>query len=342
MSNSETSPPIESYLLFNTALGQQRLSLTASSCWTVGRSDDNNLVLSDQWISRNHAMIQSMESGEFYLIDLGSRNGSFINGRRVSVPVSLRSGDLLTFGQSELQFFCSTANAALPNGAASEHNFTATATIHVRRLVSIAAIDLCDFPAMTHSLSAKELSEAVSLWFRQAGEVLKDYGGWVDRYTGSSIVAIWIHGTQDVPREESLRTIRAIYELHNIINELNQRYALPMHLRLGIGLDQGCAMVGDMESGVRPEYAVLGDTLDDTRHYELATQQLGLDIAVSSKLYQQLAQLGINEQTFKQYAVQPKGQGHSLKTYACTFSDLGRFLSGHEACQADLVLGQTY
>jgi adenylate cyclase len=77
----------------------------------VGRSDDNNFVLSDRWISRNHAMLQCTETGDFYLIDLGSRNGSFVNGRRVSIPVTLRNGDRLTFGQTDLEFHCPSAKS---------------------------------------------------------------------------------------------------------------------------------------------------------------------------------------------------------------------------------------
>ncbi|HEY9887161.1 MAG TPA: FHA domain-containing protein, partial [Candidatus Obscuribacterales bacterium] len=61
------------YVVLNTESGNRQLSLAGNNCWTVGRSDDNNLVLPDRWISRNHAMIQVMETGEFYLIDLGSR-----------------------------------------------------------------------------------------------------------------------------------------------------------------------------------------------------------------------------------------------------------------------------
>jgi len=54
-------------------------------------------------------MLQQMETGEFYLIDLGSRNGSFVNGRRVSIPVTLRNGDRIIFGQTELDFYNPTA-----------------------------------------------------------------------------------------------------------------------------------------------------------------------------------------------------------------------------------------
>ena len=51
-------------------------------------------------------MLQRTEGGDFYLIDLGSRNGTFVNGRRVSIPVTLTHGDRLTLGQTEFDFFC--------------------------------------------------------------------------------------------------------------------------------------------------------------------------------------------------------------------------------------------
>lgn len=88
--------------------------LTGGNCWTIGRSEDNSIVLSDRWMSRNHAMIQRMGQGEFYLIDLGSRNGTFVNGRRVSIPVALHNGDRITFGQTELDFLTNPLPPYLP------------------------------------------------------------------------------------------------------------------------------------------------------------------------------------------------------------------------------------
>jgi adenylate cyclase len=99
------------YLTLKTGSGDRQLSLVGSNYWTVGRGDDNSFVLPDRWISRNHAMFQGTDNGQFYLIDLGSRNGTFINGRRVSVPIILKDSDLLTFGQTELRFFSPTDTA---------------------------------------------------------------------------------------------------------------------------------------------------------------------------------------------------------------------------------------
>lgn len=43
--------------------------------------------------------------GSFYLVDLGSYNGSFVNGRYVTVPVTLKNGDRLTIGKTEIIFY---------------------------------------------------------------------------------------------------------------------------------------------------------------------------------------------------------------------------------------------
>ena len=114
------STPAHPYLLLYTDSGKRYLPLVGGSCWTVGRNEDNNFVITDRWISRNHAMLQTTETGEFYLIDLGSRNGSFINGRRVSIPVTLRNADRVTFGQTELEFHTPSNRIALDSSNPDE------------------------------------------------------------------------------------------------------------------------------------------------------------------------------------------------------------------------------
>ncbi|MGG6263503.1 FHA domain-containing protein [Leptolyngbya sp. AN03gr2] len=76
--------------------------------WRIGRSTDCDIVLSDHCVSRYHAAIQLLEPGEFYLVDLNSYNGSFINDRRVREISRLHSGDRLSFGQVELEFYDGT------------------------------------------------------------------------------------------------------------------------------------------------------------------------------------------------------------------------------------------
>jgi len=62
----------------------------------IGRQSENNLVLRDNRISRNHARI-SMDNGDYAIEDLDSRHGVFVNGQRVKRHL-LKDGDRIDFG----------------------------------------------------------------------------------------------------------------------------------------------------------------------------------------------------------------------------------------------------
>jgi len=314
------------YVVLNTESGTRQLSLAGINCWTVGRSDDNNLVLPDRWISRNHAMIQMMETGEFYLIDLGSRNGSFINGRRVSVPVTLSDGDHLTFGQTELQFFCSTSSRESPDHALASMEMTATATLHLRRLISVMVVDIRDFTVLTRQLDEKILSESIGTWFRCAGEIINRHGSWVDKYIGDAVMSVWVHGAEQVEPQELLKIMQAMDELAKMTAQLHKRFPLPFPLRVGAGLNTGYAMVGNTGSGAHPDYTAIGDTVNAAFRFESSTKQLGLDVAVGETTYEYLTKMPGLDSVFHRYIVNLKGYETPTVTHATTFSDLDRFI----------------
>ncbi|MBE9102915.1 FHA domain-containing protein [Vacuolonema iberomarrocanum] len=317
------------HLILRTESGNRYLSLTSNNCWTVGRGDDNNFVLPDRWISRNHAMLQRMETGEFYLIDLGSRNGSFVNGRRVSVPVTLHNGDRLTFGQTELEFYSPeipTGGTDSSLGGIDSQEFTATATLHVRRLISVLVVDIRDFTVMTRQIDEKVLSEAIGTWFRCAGDIIREYGSWVDKYIGDAIMAVWIHGAQGVDQEEMIQIARALSDLHKMTSKLHERYPLPFPLRVGAGLNTGYAMVGNTGTGDRPDYTALGDTVNAAFRLESATKQIGVDVALGETTYEYLMTTLSNPNLFDQHTVNLKGYDTPTVTYAGSFTDLDTFL----------------
>ena len=78
-----------------------RFTLTESVI-TIGRHPDSNLVLADPNVSRNHAEIRPQGNG-FVMVDLGSTNGSRVNGVRVETQV-LEDGDELTFGNTRMRY----------------------------------------------------------------------------------------------------------------------------------------------------------------------------------------------------------------------------------------------
>ncbi len=68
---------------------------------TIGRSPDNSIRIEDTLLSRRHAQIE-LKNGGFWLTDLGSSNGTFVNGERLTAPRELRTGDEITFGNTHL------------------------------------------------------------------------------------------------------------------------------------------------------------------------------------------------------------------------------------------------
>jgi predicted component of type VI protein secretion system len=65
---------------------------------TVGREPVNDVVLSDPEISRRHARIM-YQAGRYVLEDLGSTNGTSVNGRRLTEPTVLNAGDVIDFAE---------------------------------------------------------------------------------------------------------------------------------------------------------------------------------------------------------------------------------------------------
>lgn len=110
--------PLKPHLIISTESGIYCLPFVDGTCWTIGRGKANAVVLTDLGISRDHAMLQRLNTGDFCLSDLGSRNGSFVNGQRVTTSVILQDGDRLTFGPIEVEFHGAPVVSATTDSAA--------------------------------------------------------------------------------------------------------------------------------------------------------------------------------------------------------------------------------
>ncbi len=306
---------------------ENTVPLVGNTAWTLGRNEDNDIVLQDQWASRNHAMLQYMESGQFYLIDLGSLNGTFLNGRRVSIPVVLQNGDRITLGTTEILLWgCGTPLPAVKNIQAQR----STVMLHQRRLITVLVIDIRNFTGLTRQLEEQVLSQVIGTWFAKAGEIIRQHGSGVDKYIGDAIMAVWVHevvrGTERIVPREMLNVFQALYDLYAMSDRLNDRFPLPFRLRIGAGVNTGHAIVGQMGAGDRPEYTALGDTVNAAFRLESATKLLGCDICLGETTYEQSphATLWL---PFQKHTVTLKGYDAPTDTYAGTYEDLANFLA---------------
>lgn len=70
---------------------------------TIGRSPECQVPLTDPYASSYHARI-FFQDGGIFIEDLGSTNGTFVNGIRVSDPLALEDGAQIQIGQTTLEF----------------------------------------------------------------------------------------------------------------------------------------------------------------------------------------------------------------------------------------------
>lgn len=70
---------------------------------TIGRSTDNDLCLEDPKVSRQHARIDCKGAG-YYITDLNTGNGTWVNGIRLTAPHLLKHGERITIGDAELTY----------------------------------------------------------------------------------------------------------------------------------------------------------------------------------------------------------------------------------------------
>lgn len=72
---------------------------------TIGRSkDNNNIVIEDSKVSRSHLQIINDDNGDYYVIDLDSTNGTYVNGNRITGKVQLHKGDTIVIGYTTLSW----------------------------------------------------------------------------------------------------------------------------------------------------------------------------------------------------------------------------------------------
>lgn len=103
------------YLITNLVQGGTRSLYQPQGVWLLGRDRTAAIQIADKRLSRRHAAIQYIPNQGFYLVDLNSTNGSFVNGELVRHSMRLKDGDRIRLGSMAFNFFvCGVANTVEP------------------------------------------------------------------------------------------------------------------------------------------------------------------------------------------------------------------------------------
>jgi len=235
---------------------------------TIGRSPANAIVIDDKLVSRRHALIHRQDLDEFWLVDLGSGNGSLVNGRRVTLPTRVGENDVLMFGDTSLTFRQPATSAATA--------VTHSATIITAKNVNcwLLLTDIVGSTKLAAKLPSNEWATLVGTWAGECKRIIELHGGMISKYLGDGMLVIW--PANDHPVEHVAGAMRKLQEL--------QRAAPPF--RLAVHRGDVCSG-GSRDLGEDP---LSGLELIMLFRMERLASTLGMSLFVSEAAAGELAQ----------------------------------------------------
>jgi adenylate cyclase len=313
----DVTPSALNPYLFAESTGR-RFPLGEGQSWAIGRGDGCAVLLDSRSVSRLHALIQRKDGGELALVDLGSRNGSFVNGTRVSFPVVLNDKDKLVFGDQQLVFRNPAHSESILASSATDLRNEPTTALHSHSLATIMVVDIRDFTPLARTLNESMLSQTIGTWFLRSGQITQRLGSWAQKYIGDAVMAVWVHDNLNQVSADLLRTLRAVCEINAATEEISKTLPLPAPLRIGAGVNTGPAIIGGND------YTALGDTVNAAFRLESVTKSLGMSVAIGENTYEQLVSPALSRFTRRQ--VELKGYEGPSTAWAISFQDLNDFL----------------
>ena len=185
---------------------------------SLGRSSGNSIVVDSQKVSRRHAIINVQNIGEFWLIDLGSSNGTYLNGRRIHQPIKLSDQDQVIIGDQTFIFY-------QPEQVTDEYRRT-IAERTIRQIENIPCwllvADIENFTPLSRSLNSDQLAELIGGWVAKCKELIESHQGIIDKYLGDGFLAHW----RGDPRPDTLAAVLSKLKKAQLDNKPPFRFVL--------------------------------------------------------------------------------------------------------------------
>lgn len=266
------------YLEWTTEGAVHRADLEAAA--TIGRDPNSTVPLDDLRASRAHAVVHEL-SGQFYLLDSGSRNGVFLNGVRITRPTALENGDEMTIGDTTIRFV--TEGATTGERAQALQSATATIAMDMAdiRWVTILVADIHGFTSLSEVMEIGDLSRLMSDWFYGVRAVVERFGGQVDKFVGDGVMALWSGPDPGDSVKSCLKAAVALEELTRELGEAEPQ--VTRTLGLAVGINRGMAA---MSAG--GDHSAIGDDVNLAFRLETAAKGLGYDVLLSRAAFEVL------------------------------------------------------
>ena len=200
------------------AAGQQ--TPVRGTC-VLGRANASNVVLPSDRVSRRHAMVHAQGDDEFWLVDLGSANGTYLNGRRVSQPCRLTDKDQITVADYAFTFRQPQRQTpAKESAAGAEKTIQEIKSLNCWLLVA----DIEGSTQFTQRLAADEAPRITGRWLAECKQIVDDHNGTINKFLGDGFFAYWLE------RENTVASVaKSLVVLQQLQKKEHPRFRLVLH-----------------------------------------------------------------------------------------------------------------
>ena len=171
-----------------------------------------------------------------------------------------------------------------------------------RKYCSFLFTDVRGFTSLSERLEPEEVTEIMNKALTIQANAVKKYGGMVDKYIGDAMMAIF-NSPVDIDMHEDRAILTAIEIKRQMLNA-------NLGIEIGIGINTGYAVVGNMGSDTRFDYTAIGDAVNLAARLESSTKEVGEDIVIG---YETIKNTNIYVEKLK--SIKVKGKSKDIKIY---------------------------
>jgi adenylate cyclase len=278
---------------------------------TIGRTRENTVCLSfSPLVSRQHAIIRCHNGWQYQLIDLGSRNGTYVNDQRVVMPVTLTDGARIRIADNVLLF---TEHEDDTSGEHNAMTLISSVTDHgsvvESRPVALLVCDIRGFSTMSESISSADMAQMLGAWFRETGNLVAQSGGTIDKFIGDAMLAYW--GAAGRPAADCGTAFAAAKMMMSLAD--NRKWQNSQPFRIAIALHFGKVTCSNVGVAAERDATIIGDAVNTVFRLEGVSKELNQRVVMSGEFADQMPELMRKFTAFGERAL--KGKSQQVRIY---------------------------
>ena len=214
------------------------------------------------------------------------------------------------------------------------------AEIGQRENITVLFSDIRNFTSMSETLSPEKVVEMLNIYFSAMTDVLFAHQATIDKFIGDAIMAFWGAPVRD--EQHALHSVRAALGMLQSMPDVNTRLAALgiAPLSIGIGINTGEAVLGNIGSEKKLAYTAIGDNVNLAARLEGLTKLYGCPVLITESTCNEVRE----EFPCRMIdSVRVKGKSHAIRIYApLPFADADELAAARSLCEATAYAFERY